>query len=141
MKRIMMSLLGMMMLVSWQVVHAEVVVIVNSANTESSLTKKQAKKIFLGKRHSFPGGNAAKTVDQAEGSATRDAFYKAVAKKSAEGMKGYWTQMIFSGKASPPEAVDDAAAVKAWVAKNKAGIGYIDKAAVDDSIKVLLTLP
>lgn len=132
---------ALVMLVAAPAVQAEIAVIANTANAEASMTAKQAKKIFLGKKKAFPGGGAAKVVDQTEGSATRAAFYKAVAKKDGDAMKGYWTQMIFSGKASPPTAVGDDAAVKAWVAGNKGGLGYIDKGAVDGTVKVLLTLP
>jgi len=131
----------LMVLLAIPVAQAEIVVIANSANSEAALSAKQVKKIFLGKKNAFPGGSEAQPVDQKEGSATRDAFYQKVAGKNADTMKGYWTQMIFSGKASPPELVDDDAAVKAWVAGNKNGIGYVDKSVVDGSVKVLLTLP
>ncbi len=122
-------------------VQAEIAVIANSANAEASLSAKQVKKIFLGKKNAFPGGGAAKPVDQKEGGTIRNAFYQKVANKNPDAMKGYWTKMIFSGKASPPNAVEDDAAVKAWVASHKEGIGYVDKSAVDGSVKVLLTLP
>ncbi len=120
---------------------ADIAVIANTANPESNLTPAQAKKIFLGKRTSFPGGSWAAPVDQAEGSPIRDTFYKKATNKDASQMKAYWSKMIFSGKATPPESVGDDAAVKAWVSGNKDGVGYIDSGAVDDSVKVLLTLP
>ena len=120
---------------------AEIVVIANAANPEASVSVGEAKKIFLGKRTSFPGGAWAAPVDQVEASTTRDTFYKKAAGKDAAQMKAYWSKMIFSGKATPPEAVADDAAVKAWVAGNKDGIGYVDSGAVDATVKVLLTLP
>jgi len=131
----------LVMLLAAPAVQAEIVVIAHAANSETALSVKQAKKIFLGKKTAFPGGGEASPVDQKEGSATREAFYQKVAGKNADAMKGYWTQMIFSGKASPPDSVDDDAAVKAWVAGNKNGIGYVDKSVVDGTVKVLLTLP
>jgi len=120
---------------------AEIAIIANAANPEASISAGEAKKIFLGKRTSFPGGAWAAPVDQVEGSATRDTFYQKAAHKDAAQMKAYWSKMIFSGKATPPEAVADDAAVKAWVAGNKDGIGYVDSGVVDSSVKVLLTLP
>ena len=120
---------------------AEIVIIANPANPEASISAAEAKKIFLGKRTSFPGGAWAAPVDQAEGRATRDTFYQKAAGKDAAQMKAYWSKMIFSGKATPPEAVADDAAVKAWVAGNKDAIGYVDSGAVDGSVKVLMTLP
>ncbi len=141
MKTTIYSLLAALALLLSVPAQAEIAVIANAGNPEASLTAKQVKKIFLGKKNAFPGGAAAKPVDQAAGSAVRDAFYQKVAKKNADKMKTYWTQMVFSGKASPPEVVGDDAAVKAWVASHKDGIGYVDKSAVDGSVKVLLTLP
>ena len=141
MKTTIYSLLAALALLLSVPAQAEIAVIANAGNPEASLTAKQVKKIFLGKKNAFPGGAAARPVDQAAGSAVRDAFYQKVAKKNADKMKTYWTQMVFSGKASPPEVVGDDAAVKAWVASHKDGIGYVDKSAVDGSVKVLLTLP
>jgi len=120
-------------------VNAATVVVVNSANPDSAITEKVAKKIFLGKASST-GSAEVVPVDQKEGSAIRNGFYAKVAKKDEAKMKAYWSKMIFSGKATPPEIVDDDAAVKAWLGKNKNGIGYIDSASVDGSVKVLLTI-
>jgi len=79
-------------------------------------------------------------VDQNEGSAIRDSFYQKVAKKDAGQMKAYWSKMIFSGKAIPPVASSNDATVKTWVVNNPKGVGYIDSSAVDDTVKVLLTV-
>lgn len=116
-----------------QVAFADIAVVANSASSASSLSAKQVKKLFLGKNDSM------KPVDQAEGSGIRNDFYSKVAKKNESKMKAYWSKMIFSGKAVPPEIADDDAAVKAWLAKNKNGIGYIDSGSVDGSVKVLYT--
>ena len=120
--------------------NATTVVIVNSGNPDSSISKKVAKKIFMGKASST-GSVEVIPVDQDEGSAARDDFYKKAAKKAADKMKSYWSKMIFSGKAVPPEVKGDDAAIVAWVAKHKDAIGYVDKSAVDDSVKVVLELP
>lgn len=116
---------------------AEIAVIANSANPASSISTANSKKLFLGKRSGFKGT----PVDQPEGSAVRDTFYQKAAGKNGSQMKAYWSKMIFSGKATPPETVADDAAVKAWVAGHADGIGYVDSGSVDDSVKVLLTLP
>ena len=120
--------------------NAATVVIVNSANPDSSITKKVAKKIFMGKKSST-GSMDVLPVDQDEGSAIRDDFYKKAAKKGADKMKSYWSKMIFSGKAVPPEVKGDSAGVVAWVGSHKDAIGYADSSAVNDSVKVVLELP
>lgn len=121
-------------------INAGTAVIVNSANPDATITKKIAKKIFMGKMTST-GSAEVIPVDQDEGSAIRDEFYKKAANKKPGKMKSYWSKMIFSGKAVPPEVVGGDAAVIEWVAKHKDAIGYLDSGAVNDSVKVILSLP
>jgi ABC-type phosphate transport system substrate-binding protein len=120
--------------------NASTVVIVNSANPDSSITKKIAKKIFMGKTSST-GGAEVVPVDQEENSTVRNNFYLKAANKAADKMKSYWSKMIFSGKAVPPEVVKGDAAVIAWVSSHKDAIGYVDSGAVSSSVKVVLELP
>jgi len=124
--------LGFMLISS--IVLADIAVIANKSSSASSLSQSEVKKIFLGKSTSM------NPIDQAEGSATRNTFYQKAAKKDESQMKAYWSKMIFSGKAVPPETAADDAAVKAWVASNKNGVGYIDSGSVDETVKVLLTV-
>ncbi len=119
---------------------ADVAIIVNSASGVGSLSAGDVKKIFLGKKKSFPNGDSATPVEQVDGSATRGAFNDKVLGKSDSQLKSYWSKIIFSGKGSPPDSVADDAAVKSWVAANKSGIGYVDSSQVDGSVKVVLTV-
>lgn len=117
---------------------AEVVVVVSAKSAVTALTASQAADIFLGKSKEFPSGGQAIPIDQNEGSAIRDEFYTKVAGKSAAQVKAYWSKIIFSGKGQPPKEVADSAAVKKLIADNPNVIGYIDKAAVDSSLKTVL---
>jgi len=47
---------------------------------------------------------------------------------------------VFSGKSQPPKELPDASAVKKAVASDPKAVGYIDKSAVDASVKVLTAL-
>jgi ABC-type phosphate transport system substrate-binding protein len=110
---------------------AEVVVVVNPA--ADAVTKDQVAAIYLGKSTAFT------PIDQADGSAIRGEFYKKVADKDAAQAKALWSKLVFTGKASPPKEVASSAEVKKAVAANPKGIGYIEKSAVDASVKVVLT--
>ncbi|MCD2517309.1 hypothetical protein LQ564_13425 [Massilia sp. G4R7] len=112
---------------------AEVVVVVSSKAAESSMTKEQVAQFFLGKSSSMT------PIDQADSSAIRAEFYKKVADKDAAQAKALWSKLVFTGKATMPKEVADSAAVKAAVAANPKAIGYIDKGAVDGSVKVVYT--
>jgi len=122
-------------------VPAEVVVIVNPANSIASLDVETARRIYLGKDKTFPNGQPATPGDQPEGSRTRTEFYRKVVAKSEAQVKAYWAQLIFTGKDTPPEVIGGDAAMRRWVARRKDAIGYIDGDAVDDSVKVVARIP
>ncbi len=123
-----------------QAVAAELVVIVSSKNPVTTLRPDQVAEIFLGQIASFPGGLDAVALDQNLGSPVRDAFYSKVASKSPPLVKAHWTKMIFTGRGQPPKEAGDSAAVRRKVAANPSLIGYIDKAALDDSVRAVLVV-
>lgn len=119
---------------------AEVVVVVSAKSPATALTQEQAADIFLGRSTTLPGAGAVVALDQAEGAAARDEFYQKTAGKSSAQLKAYWSKQIFSGKGQPPKAVADSASVKSQLAGNPNLVGYIDKSALDASVKPLLTV-
>jgi ABC-type phosphate transport system substrate-binding protein len=120
---------------------ADIVVVGSPDISVGQLSVKQTEKIWLGKTHHLPDGNPVVVSDQEEGSRIRDDFYEKVAHKNPSQVKAYWTRLIFTGKASAPKVLRDDRDVKQWVSETPGGLGYIDKTSVDDSVKVLLTLP
>ena len=120
---------------------AEVAVIVHPSAGFEALTEDDVARIFLGKSKSFPAGGSATPINQSEGSAVREKFNESVCKKNASQYKAYWSQLVFTGKGTPPKDVGDDAAVKAQVAANPNMIGYVDASAVDASVKVVLKVP
>ncbi len=99
-----------------------------------ALTKDQVSDIYLGKNL------AAAPVDLPDASPVRAEFYKKATGRDASQIKAAWSRIAFSGKGQPPKEVADDAAVKKAVAADPKAVGYIDSAAVDGSVKVLLTL-
>jgi len=114
---------------------AEVVVVANPKAAEASMTKDQVAQFFLGKSTSMT------PVDQPESAPIRAEFYKKVTDKEASQVKSLWSKLVFTGKATMPKEVPDSAAVKKAVAADPKAIGYIEKSAVDASVKVLYTAP
>ncbi|QGZ41307.1 hypothetical protein IP92_00233 [Pseudoduganella flava] len=113
---------------------AEIVVIVSAKNPATRMFSEQAAQFFLGKSTMFT------PVDQADGSAIRNDFYKKVTDKDAAQVKAIWSKLVFTGKAQAPKEFKSNAEVKKAVADDPKAIGYIDKSAVDDTVKVILTL-
>ncbi|SFV17471.1 phosphate ABC transporter substrate-binding protein [Pseudoduganella namucuonensis] len=118
---------------------ADVVVIVSSKNATKAITAEQASDIFLGRMSSFPGGGAVVPLDQSEGTAAREEFYAKRAGKSAAQLKAYWAKQIFTGKGQPPADMGGNHEVRKAVASDPNAIGYIDKSAVDSSVRVVLS--
>ncbi|MDY6941873.1 MAG: phosphate ABC transporter substrate-binding protein [Pseudomonadota bacterium] len=121
--------------------HAELAIVVHPDNSIQSISVDDVKRIFEGKSSSFPTGQTAEPINQAEGSSNRAEFLDKVLNKNESQLKAYWSQRIFTGKGSPPNTVADDAAVKAWITGNPSGLGYISAAAVDDSVKVVTRIP
>ena len=118
----------------------ELVVIVSAKSAVSTLRADQVADIFLGQIGRFPGGTEAVALDQRIGSLERDEFYSKVASKSPPLLKAYWSKMIFTGRGQPPKEASDGNSVRKMVADNPHLIGYIDKSALDPSVKAVLVV-
>jgi hypothetical protein len=120
------------------VVRADVVAVVSSDSSITSLSKSQIMDIFLGKRMRFPDGSSAIPIDQAEGSAARDEFYTRFADMSSAQVKAFWSKIIFTGRGQPPMAVATSLEAKKRLLANPNAISYIDRSLVDSSVRVVL---
>lgn len=111
---------------------ADLVVIANPA--VGSLTKDDVADLFLGKNQAFT------PVDQADSSAAFSDFYKKTSGRDVAQVKATWSRIVFSGKGQAPKQVADSAAMKKAVAADPKAVGYIEKSAVDGTVKVLFSL-
>ena len=113
---------------------AEVVVIVNPKSAAGSLTAAQVADIFLGKDTSYT------PFDLPSSSASRGEFYTKVAGKDEAQVKAVWARLVFTGKSQPPKELGSSAEVVKQVAAGEKAIGYVEKGAVDSSVKAVLTI-
>jgi ABC-type phosphate transport system substrate-binding protein len=116
---------------------ADVVAVVSSKSPISTLSKNQVADIFLGKTARFPDGTPAVPIDQTEGMPARDEFYANFTGKTAAQIKAHWSKIIFTGRGQPPKAVLNSGEIKQSLAQDPRAIGYIERNAVDSSVKVL----
>jgi len=119
---------------------ADLLVIVSARSKAPALGVSQVAAIFLGQKAQFPDGAEVTAIDQAVGAPARDAFYARVAAKNPALLKAYWSKQLFTGRGQPPQEVADSAAVKKLVADTPGMIGYIDSAALDATVRVLLVV-
>lgn len=114
---------------------AEVAVIVHSSNADS-IDAKFIKRLYLGKKKSFPSGATAIPVSLKSGEAARDEFNKKLLSKSSSQLKAYWSKLVFTGKATPPKEMSATEVIKI-VQDNPNVIGYVDSGHVIDGVKVV----
>ncbi len=119
---------------------SQVAVIVSPKSPLTALTADQAAAIFMGRSTTLPSGATAAPADLPDSNGVREQFYSKAAGKSAAQVKAAWSRLTFSGKATPPKEIPSAADVKKFVAANPDAIGYIEKSAVDATVKVVLVL-
>jgi ABC-type phosphate transport system substrate-binding protein len=112
---------------------AQAQVAIMGANA-APISKDQLANIYLGRSFDL------KPVDLPEGSPIREQFYKKATDRDQSQIKAVWSRIVFTGKGQAPSIMADAAAVKKAVQADPKAIGYIDKAAVDGSVKVVFSL-
>lgn len=113
----------------------EIVVIVHPKNPISKMPGEQVAQFFLGKSANLG------PIDQRDGSELRIEFYQKLTGKETAQVKAIWSKIVFNGKGLPPAEYASSAEVKKAVAANPLTIGYIEKSALDDSVKAVLTVP
>ena len=116
----------------------ELVAIVSARSTVENLRPEQVAAIFLGQSTRFPDGTVATAVDQPIGSIQRDGFYLRVTGKTPALLKAWWSKMIFTGRGQPPRDLPGNAAVRQAVAGDPGTIGYIDREALDPTVRQVL---
>lgn len=118
---------------------ADIAIIVNPANA-NALTDKEISRAFLGKLKTYADGQSIEPINTKAGNAARAEFEQKVLKKSSSQVKAYWSKLVFTGKGKPPQELSSDSEVLSKVASSANAIGYVDAAAVNDSVKVIKTL-
>ncbi len=119
---------------------AELVVVVSVHSTITTLRAEQVADIFLSEATRFPDGGEVVALDLPIGSPLRDDFYLKVANRTPALMKAYWTKKIFTGRGQPPRELPNSVAVRKLVADNPTLIGYIERSALDASVRPVLVV-
>ena len=134
------KLLGIALLVSASTFAqaGDLVVIVSARSSIEALRTDQVAAIFLGQSARFPDGALATALDQPIGSIERNQFYVRVTGKTPALLKAHWSKLVFTGRGQPPRELQDNAAVRRAVAEDAGLIGYIDREALDPSVRQVL---
>ncbi|WP_414830178.1 hypothetical protein [Alteromonas sp. H39] len=113
------------------------VVVVNQASGVETLTKKEVVDIFMGRYNRFPNGQIAYPVDLPSGSSGKSYFYKQLVNQSERKIQSYWSRLLFSGRAKPPEASKSLPDVVNYVVSNEEAIAYLPRTLITPEMKIV----
>jgi hypothetical protein len=99
-------------------------VIVNAANPSRSLSRAEISRLFL-KKMEWPSHHSVLPVDLPEESPIRKSFSETVLGREVTSLNSYWQFMIFSGRATPPVAVQSDEEALKYVRMHPEAIGYV----------------
>jgi hypothetical protein len=128
------SILAAVLLASSGGALADVVAIVNKANTAAD--KVTIGKLYTLEAKSWPDGTQAKLYDLPVGT-EREEFCMTYTGQKTSSIKSTWAKAVFTGRGVPPTMLDSDADVKNEVAKNKNAVGYVDESNADGSVRVV----
>jgi len=100
----------------------------------AALSKDQVANVYIGRNKDL------KPYDLPESASERTEFYRKATDRDLSQVKALWTRLTFTGEGTPPKELADDAAVKKAVAADPKAIGYVSKASVDSTVKVVLEL-
>ena len=116
-------------------------VVVNEANSISSLSYGELSDLFLKKSSRWADGSQVEPVDQRESSPVREIFTRNAHRKSEAAVRAFWQLRIFSGRDVPPPEKSSDAEVIAYVRNNPNGIGYVSGDTSTAGVKVVAVHP
>ena len=120
----------------------EVDVVVNKSNKIGALSREEVRRVFMGERSSWPGGQHIAILMLGPDQPERTVVLREVFKMNESDYTKYFLQAAFTGRVqAAPKEFSSAAQMKARLAANPNAIGYLKKTDVDESMNVLLKLP
>lgn len=120
------------------------IVVSAKANALPNVTQRDIADLYLGRSRTLSNGQAMVAVDHAAASSIRARFYKALTGKAITDINAYWARLLFTGQSSPPQSLQDTAAVTEAIKSNPGLIGYVEQSQVPNpeaaGLRVLLTI-
>jgi len=137
MKRFITWVLFMALLLVYDNAGAEIILIVHKSVEEKSLSKKEIKRIFLGKKKKWLNGLKIKAVALKRGT-VHDEFLNEFVNKTNASFSTFWKRAIVTGIGIPPRSYMSESDIVKYVSITKGAIGYISSNTPYEGVKILL---
>ena len=134
-------LIAMSELLAGAQMQTDIHIIVHPDNTINRLSKKQVIDLFMGRVTVFPNQQAVIPLDLQPGDPLRARFYLALTGKTEAQVDAYWATLIFAGRMSPPERLENQQQILSTVQHNRSAIAYIEASTLPTNVKSIMVLP
>ncbi len=95
---------------------------------------------YTGDIRQWSDGSPVVLFDQEDNDTVRDRFFSFLGKSSSR-MRTLWMKRMLAGEGEPPATYGGDSAMVAAVASTPSAIGFAQRSAVTDDVKVLLVIP
>ena len=112
------------------------VIVVNSGNSATAISKQDCKNIFLGKKTTWSNGASIIFVEPKANSELKKGFNTEYLGMSVAEVQKYWVRETVRGNLPLPQVVGSSDEIIAYISNNRDAIGYLDKADVPSTGKV-----
>ncbi|RKR04392.1 hypothetical protein C7446_1599 [Kushneria sinocarnis] len=102
-----------------------------------SLNRETARAIFAMRQRTLPNGQSAHVFVLPDSNAIHERFAKEVLNVYPHQLRLAWDRAVFSGTGQAPNEVANESAMVDRVAATPGGIGYVDRSALNDRVRVV----
>ena len=131
--RVFLVLAGVLFLMTASASWAGVVIIANKSVSDKTLSKDEAKDIFLGKKTKWSDGKPIHFVIVKD-PAIHESFLRDFINKTPSQFDSFWKNLIFTGKGRAPTSMGSAAEVVKFVTETEGAVGYVDDKSAGGSV-------
>ncbi len=120
-----------------------IAVIVSKNSELSAMSRNDLADMYTGKTLVLPDSKAPIPLDYRGNDALKAAFYKKLLGKNLSQINEYWATVMFTGQATPPQAVVTPIVMENSVDGNVTAVGYISEKDYSPkmNVKILMILP
>lgn len=112
-------------------------VIVHPLNSIASVNRDFLGDAFLKKTTRWRNGEVILPADLSSDSTVRRRFSEDVLNRSVAAVRGYWQQLIFSGRDVPPPELGSDDEMVSYVIKHTGAVGYVSSSAAVGTARVV----
>ncbi len=117
--------------------HADLVVVTSPKSGLERISRQDLVNVYMGRLRTHSTGEPAVALDLAAQSAERVDFYRQLVNKESADIKAYWSRLIFSGGARPPQTVNDPETLIRLLNQMPGAVGYLDRKQVDHRVRIV----